>query len=412
MGAFLCGDGSRRVMLLAGEAGIGKSSLLNACLTDLAASADGGAVAIGRGGCPPHFGPGYPYLPIMGALEDLCRSFAHAAPLLRAYAPAWLARLRHVAPDDTRPAPTAAEDGGQSHLDPEELIVFTQALGPVILAFEDLHWADHATLDFIGVLAEHPGLSQCRVFGTYRPAEAIATNHPIVRAWREMERGGRATELTLAGLDQAGVVAYLTARFCAASCPEWLALDLLARSSGNPLFLTVSVDHLVSAGGLGRSPDGQVSATERYPILSREIPESLRELVLQRFFEHSERDQSVLASASVVGVEAEAAAIAAALGEAVPAIDAACNALARTSLFLMRSGESMWPNRLVSGRYAFRHPLYQRVLYDELAPALRSEAHRRVAAALIGAFGSRAIEVAPVLADHFDRSHMASEATD
>jgi len=401
--------GDRRVMLIAGEAGIGKSSLLTACLAELASS-HGSGLAIGRGQCPPHFGPGYPYLPIMGALEDIGRVFTGAVPLLRRHAPSWFARLRHLAAD----ADDAAETGdvARGDLDPQELIGFAQALGPMVLAFEDLHWADHATLDFIVVLAQHPGLSQCRVVGTYRPAEAIATRHPILRARRELERHGRATELSLAGLDQAGVAAYLAARLAAAQCPDWLAIDLLARSSGNPLFLSVSVEHLIDAGALQRSVDGQVSASQRYATLANEIPGSLRELVLQRFDEHSEREQALLATASVVGLDAEAAAIAAALDEALPAVDAACNALARTSIFWQRSGERLWPNGLLSGRYAFRHPLYQRVLYDDLAPAVRAEAHRRIAGALIDAFGAQVREVAAVLADHFDRSHMASEATD
>lgn len=409
MRAVLSG-GDVRVMLVAGEAGIGKSALLNACLTELAASPQRLAVAIGRGQCPPHFGQGYPYLPIMAALEDLCRGFPDAIPLLRLHAPAWLARLRSVATNE--PQAAAHEAAAHGALEPQALIAFAQSLGPMVLAFEDLHWADHATLDFIIALAEHPGLSQCRVLGTYRSAEAIATKHPIVRTRRELERHGRAAELALAGLDQFGIAAYLINRLAAAGCPEWLAIDLLARSGGNPLFLSVSIEHLVNAGALERSADGQVSATERYASLSREIPESLRELVRQRFAEHSEREQALLAHASVVGLAAEAAAIAAALSEPAATVDAACDALARHSMLLMRGGETLWPNGSLSGRYVFRHSLYQRVLYDDLAPAVRADAHRRVAGALIDAFGSQVTEVAAVLADHFDRGHMASEATD
>jgi len=412
MRAFLSGDDGGRVMLLAGEAGIGKSSLLTACLTELAAVADGGGVAIGRGQCLPHFGQGYPYLSIIAALEDICRGDPHSGSVLRTHAPSWFARLHHAVTNEDPAAVPAAGSVAQRQLDPEELVAFVQALGPLVLAFEDLHWADHATFDFIVVMAQHPGLAQCRVFGTYRPAEAIATKHPILRARREMERHGRALELVLGGLDQAGVAAYLATRFSAAGCPDWLARDLLARSSGNPLFLSVTVDHLTNAGALELGADGQVSATERYAILSSEIPETLRELVLQRLAEHSERDQSLLASASVVGLEADAAAIAAACSEPVPVVDAACHTLARDSIFLARRGESLWPNGLLSGRYVFRHPLYQRVLYEELAPAVRLDAHRRIAATLIDAYGAHTIDIAAVIADHFDRGRIPSEAID
>ena len=408
--AFFAARDGARVLFLAGEPGIGKTSLLNAALARVAAS-DRCGMAIGRGQCPPHFGRGYPFLPMIGALEDLCRGGAHRRDLLRTLAPWWYAQLRHVPVGDTSTAGSETTPP-QPDRELDELVNFAQAASPLILAFEDLHCADHATLDLLVVLAEHPGLPQCRVLGTYRPTEAIATKHPIGRARREMERHGRARELMLTGLDQAGVAAYVAARLSGAVCPDWLSADLLARSSGNPLFLTVSVEYLINAGGLAPNEGVQVVATERYPQLSREIPDTLRELVLQRFVEHTPHDQTVLAHASVVGLDADAAAIAATLDESVAVVDADCAALARSSTFLRRNGESLWPNGSLSGRYTFRHPLYQRVLYDELAPAARSLAHRRIATALIDAFDAQVPAVAAVIADHFDRAHMLPEAID
>ncbi|HYD50645.1 MAG TPA: AAA family ATPase [Terriglobales bacterium] len=402
--------GDTRVFLLAGEAGIGKTSLLNAALAEIVDLSHRRPVAIGRGQCPPYVGAGYPFVPITSAIKALCRHSPTAAKLLRRHAPSWSTRLHPAA--EAGAVTGEARPDSPSPLDPAELIALARAVGPLVLAFEDLHWADHATLDFIVAVAEHPDLTQCRVIGTYRPAEAIATKHPIIRARREMERHRRAAELVLGGLDQAGVAAYLCARLSATSCSDSLAIDLLARTSGNPLFLSVSIDHLAEAGAFELSADGKLTASGRYASLSKEIPDSLREMVLQRFADESDDDQALLASASVVGFEAEAAAIAAAMNEPVATIDAACTALARGSSFLRRSGESLWPDGVVSGRYTFRHPLYQRVLYDQLAPAVRAESHRRIAAALVAGYGAQVEEVAGVIANHFDCSHKTMEAID
>ncbi len=402
--AFLAGNTvPARVMLLSGEAGIGKTSLLNAALAGLSRS-DPAPVAIGRGQCPPHFGQGYPYLPVIGALADLCSVHPDAVSRLRDSAPSWFARLSSAA--EARHRGDARE-----HPDVEEFVAFARDAGQLVLAFEDLHWADHATLDFVNVLAGHPALQACRVIGTFRPEEAIAMQHPITRARREMLRYGQAVELSLVGLNAGAIGDYVSACFSGARCPELLATDLQTRSAGNPLFLSVTVDHLKTTGAI-ESDDVEVRTTELYGRLVQRIPDTLRDLVQQRCEERSEAERRVLGAISVVGLAADAATTAAALDEPIADTDVACDRLSRESIFLRRDGERSWPDGTVSGRYVFRHPLYQRVLYESLPPALRTEAHRRVARTLVDAFGEQSSRVAAVIADHFDRGNATTEAID
>lgn len=405
--AFVRGETQpARVMLLAGDPGIGKSCLLEAALTRTSAT-EASRMAIGCGQCPPHFGQGFPFLPVIGALADLCAVRSDAAVVLKERAPSWFERLS-VAPAAANGRTTAAP---REQPDLDELVAFARDVGPLVFAFEDLHWADHATLDFMGVLAGHPMLQACRVVGTYRPAEATAARHPIIRARRELLRYGHAMEVSLRGLDDRGVAAYVSACFSGARCPPALASELQIRSAGNPLFLSVTVDHLKTAGALEQRDD-EVRATTSYAALSQEIPDTLRDLVQQRCDERSEDERRLLGAISVVGLEADAAATAAALRNPLAETDAACDRLSRNSIFLSRKGERTWPDGTISGRYVFRHPLYQRVVYDSLPPAVRTESHRRVAAALVGAFGEHSPAVAAIVADHFDRGQVTAEAID
>lgn len=396
-----------RIMLIGGEAGIGKTTLADTLITEIEHRPDGASkpsFKIGRGQCPPHFGETYRFLPILGALAEICRLNTGARAILRQLAPSWSARLPRRDDGSSSAAP------GDLVID--ELVIFLQELGPTLLLFEDLHWADHATLDAIIVLAEHPALEHCRVVATYRPADAVANAHPLTRSRREWLRRERAVELVLEGLDEASIREYLEARFPGGPLPVGLAGELLARTCGNPFFLSATVDYLVASGALRSTPEDGTIVSERFEQIASGIPDSLRELVRQRFDEMDEPRRRLLGAASVVGLEADAAAIAAALGESIAATDTACGELARAYSFLSRTGESVWPDGCVSGRYAFRHPLYQRVLYDDVPPSVRRETHVRIAASLVAGFGQRKAEIATVVADHFDRGHAFSEAID
>jgi predicted ATPase len=80
---------------------------------------------------------------------------------------------------------------------------------PLVLVLEDLHWSDHATLDWLAYVARRPDPARLLILGTYRPVEAIAYAHPLQAVLTELRQHGQCVELALDYLSEAEVSAYL-----------------------------------------------------------------------------------------------------------------------------------------------------------------------------------------------------------
>lgn len=107
-----------------------------------------------------------------------------------------------------------------------------------------------------------------------------------------------------------------------------------------------------------------------------DVPDTLRQLIEKQIARLSEEEQRVLEGASVAGMEFSVAAVAAAVRQESDAIEEVCEELAWQGHFLTETGITEWPDGTVSGRYAFRHALYQNVLYERTAEARRVRLHR------------------------------------
>lgn len=397
-------DPNRRIAFVAGEAGIGKTTLVNRVVAPLI-SRGGGApgYCVGRGQCLATFGEGYPYWPVLAALQGLARDRPELPQLLREVAPSWLARLPMLmTPTELGGVHRAAEDASAVRV-VEELFALVQALGGVVWVFEDLHWADAATLDLLALMSESPALGRVWVVGTTRVFDAVASGHGIVRLRRELRRRGRCLEISLSGLSEEEIHEYLTARLAATSFPATLAGRLLSHTAGNPLFLTHTVDHLIGAAA---STSSDLFANEGDGAVATAlaaVPATLRDLVREDVATLPPEQRAALTAASVAGLEFEAAAVAAAVQTSVASADDVCCELAQRTPLVSRVGESSWPDGTVGGRYAFRHPLYQRVVYDDQAPAARRAAHRRIGDAMAAAFGDAVGGSSALLAEHFER---------
>jgi predicted ATPase len=285
---------------------------------------------------------------------------------------------------------------------------------PLALVIEDMHWSDHATLDLVSLLAHRRHPARLLVLCTLRQADAIVRAHPVVKVKRKLVRRGSFRELALGGLPSADVEQYAAARLAGAELPVELVTLLVQRSEGSPFFTTALVQHLIDRGPVVKSgPRWELS--EPSEILGTVIPDGLRALIEPRLDRLPPDELRVLEAASVAGPEFAAHAFVSAAQRGSDLHDAegveqVCDGLVRQGEILSDRGEGACPNGVTSARYAFRHVLFQEVVYRRLPPSTRRRLHQTIGEELETAYAGRTGEVARALAAHFERSGDVSRA--
>jgi len=165
--------GSRRVAFIAGEPGIGKSTLVEMFLDRVR----GRQVRIGRGQCLEQHGARDPYLPVLDALGRLCREHGGAGliAVLERYAPTWLAQMPSLLDAQRLETVQGRAVGATRARMLREIVEALDAFAvdvPLLLILEDLHWSDPSTLDLLAAVAQGREPAQLLVLCTYRPGDA------------------------------------------------------------------------------------------------------------------------------------------------------------------------------------------------------------------------------------------------
>jgi DNA-binding winged helix-turn-helix (wHTH) protein/tetratricopeptide (TPR) repeat protein len=403
--------GERQIVFVTGEAGIGKTRVVDAFLTRVAAA---GEARIARGVCIEYRGSGEPYLPVLDAIGRLCRGSEAETTLavLGRYAPTWLEQLPGVASAKVRGGPSPQLLGATRDRMLREMADALEVLSvdrPLVLVLEDLHWSDHATLDLINWLARRRELTRLFLLGTYRPVDVIVRAHPLRAVTGELALRGLAREMPLELLGEADVARYLAVRLPGSEVPVGLVRVIHERTDGNPLFVVALVDALVQQGWLVEVGAGWQLKPGAEDAAAR-VPRSLQEMVEQLFDALAAEQQRTLEAASAVGREFSVAAAAAGTDEALRLIEDRCAELARRGQFLVAAGIEAWPDGTLAERYRFVHSLYQHVVYERLNPGRRTQLHRRIGARAEAGYREQAGERAAELARHFREGREASRA--
>ena len=343
--------GERRLALLAGEPGIGKTRLIArfaASVCDF-----GGGVIYGR------------------AEEESLVSYQ---PFVQAIGAAldWGVEsqdpdaLAGIVPDLARgsrpPSLTTPEAASRWRMFEAACDVFDTAAAerPLLLALDDLHWADEPTLRLLAHLVRRPQPAPVLLLGAYRQTE-LRAGDGVAGLFADLERDIEADELTLGGLASEDVAALL-AQSSRPRPADRLAARVRAKTAGNPFFIEQLIRNMKESG---------IAALAAEPV---ELPASVRQAISRRVTRLGSEAVALLGAGAVLGVEFDLDL--AAEVEGLP-LDAALRELdhaIRSGLIMEVSG--------TPGRVTFTHALVRDALAGSLTAARRARLHALAAAAL------------------------------
>ena len=395
--------GERQILFVAGEAGIGKTALVDTFAQWVTSDGD---LRVGRGQCLEQYGTGEAYLPVLEAISRLCREQPEVVDVLRAHAPMWLLQMPSLVSADDRESLGRAVSGATRERMLREICEALEALTaerPLVLIFEDLHWSDYSTLDLVSYLARHRQRAKLMVIGTYRPADLIITGHPLKSVKQELVGKHQCAELPLEYLAEATIGEYLSLRFPENVFPAELARLIHERTDGNPLFLVNAADYLLSEK-LITQINGRWELAIGTEHINLGVPDSIKQMIEKQLDHLDPLQRRILEAASVAGVKFSTFDVVAALKEDRARVEAGCEELARQHQFIQEARIRVLPSGEAITRYRFIHALYQNVLYERSALSRRMHFHLRIGEQLEALYGEDAKAIAAQLAMHFERA--------
>lgn len=396
--------GRRQVVFITGEAGIGKTSLVEVFAQE--ATSDP-SIWAARGQCLEQYGSGEAYLPVLEAISRLCqdRGKPGLTELLARQAPTWLQQLPWLLQDSDVENLQRSVIGATRERMLREMSEFLEALTattPFMLVLEDLHWSDYSTLDLVSYLARQRNPARLLIIATYRPVDVALSEHPLRDVKLDLQAHRLCDEIALEYLEPEAVTNYLNVRFPQHRLPREFSSLLHERTDGNPFFLVNAVDFLEDEGLIAKS-DLEWSLTVPIGALEMGVPDSIRQMIEKQIDKSDRENQRLLEAAAVAGVEFAASAVAAGLELPVSQVEEHLEQLARQHLFLRATGMSHYPDGTVTERYAFIHALYQEVLYQRVSGGRRARLHQLIGVRGEQLYGEHADEVAGELAMHFEQ---------
>jgi tRNA A-37 threonylcarbamoyl transferase component Bud32/tetratricopeptide (TPR) repeat protein len=388
---------------ISGEAGMGKSALVDGFLADLQERDD--AMRIARGRCSERLAGSEAYLPFLEALDSLQRgggsTGGSVSRLLRTIAPSWYVQIATLPAGDSSAERIARDASGSSQerrkREMASLFEEIARLQTVVLVLDDVHWADPSTVDLLGYLSNRMDAMRLLMIATYEPSVLVQSRHPFQSLALDLQAHGRCRELTLDFLARPAIDRYLAHEFPEHEFPPAFSDLLFTKSHGHPLFL---IDFLrdLRRRQMIAEVEGRWRLAAPLSAIEREVPESVRSLVRRKLDALDEDDRWMLVAASVQGMDFDTAVLSDVLEQPVEEIEERLERLEREHALVRFVEEREHVDRTLTLHYRFAQIAYQHALYESLRGTRRTILARSIADALTRHWGDRAPEIAATLA--------------
>jgi DNA-binding winged helix-turn-helix (wHTH) protein/tetratricopeptide (TPR) repeat protein len=394
--------GQRQIIFVTGEAGIGKTTLVDAFHQQAARNH---ALRFARGQCVEGFGGKEAYYPMLESLGQLTRS-SDGTPIVQTLAklaPTWLIQFPSLVKAEQREALQREILGATRERMVREICEALEGVTsdvPLALIFEDLHWSDPSTLDLISALARRREVAKLLLLCTYRPVDVVLSNSSLKGLKQDLQVHQLCSEIALERLEEPLIAEYLAMEF-SHNLPAGLATLIYRHSGGNALFMVAIVQDMLKRGLIAQDQD-QWSLTTPLETIAPSVPETLQEMLETQFDQLSAAEQRVLKCASVAGEHFSVWAISPLLDIGSDQVEDLCEQLAARQQVITSAGIQELSNGLLSAQYDFKHSLYRQAIYRRLSVGARSRLHVGLAERLktLCAAGHR--ELASEVAYHFE----------
>jgi class 3 adenylate cyclase/tetratricopeptide (TPR) repeat protein len=378
--------GRRRVVVMSGEPGIGKTRLI----MELAARAhaDGWAVLYGAS----DEGVDLPYQPVVEALTDLVR--AAPADLLAAHLGQYGGEVGRLVPALFRRVSSVP---GANVVDPEteRLLLFDAVTGllrsataitPVLLALDDVQWAERNTLGLLRHVVRLTADCPLLFLVAYRSSH-LEDDHPLSSMLAALAREEGVDRVRLDGLPVESVFDLMerAAGQTLGGDGRALAHRLHQETNGNPFFTTELLRHFVESDVVSEI-DGRWAL--RQELVDLRLPETVSDVITERVRRLGEQGRQLLTVASVIGRDFDTGLLARVTGQDEDAVLDMLEQAGRASLVTEMADRP--------GQFRFAHALVAHALYQRLGPSRRARIHLQVAQALADVGGKP-----PALASHW-----------
>jgi predicted ATPase/tRNA A-37 threonylcarbamoyl transferase component Bud32 len=388
--------GCCHLVCLAGEPGIGKTTIAEDFLEQLQAQTGDYFIACGR--CSERQAGTEAFLPVIDALANLSRDDTSGtlSRLMKVLAPTWHARV-------VRSPPASDEDVSRASSQQAmlrelcNLLEEISRLAPLVLFFDDVHWADASTVDLLAHLGRHGHRLRVLVIVTFRPTELLLGSHPFHSVKLDLQAQGACSEVPVTFLARSQIDSYLSLAFPGHAFSSAFADLVHARTEGSPLFM-VDLLRYLSERGVIKVVQGRWSLACDVPDLKQDLPESVRSMIQRKLQQLDAEDRKLLSAAAIQGHEFDSAAVAFAIDRDAVTVEERLQVLERVHGLVRRFRETEFPDRTLNLRYAFVHVLYQQALAADITPTRRASLSLALARALERFHASRSADAAAEIA--------------
>ncbi|HEX5475462.1 MAG TPA: protein kinase [Vicinamibacterales bacterium] len=398
------------VVVIAAEAGMGKTTIVEAFLRHLEEREDG--VRVGRGRCSERLAGSEAYLPVIEALDSLRHDEQHGSltRLIRTLAPTWYAQI--AAGSEREAAGRRVDaDASQDRFKREILSLLEEVsrAQPLVLCLDDIHWADPSTTELIAYLAHRLADLRILLVLTCRPSELAQSRHPFAGLTLDLIAHGLCREVTPGLLDERAVERYIALQFPEHTFPAAFTAMIHRRTGGHPLFMADLLRDL-RRRGIIEATGGRWALVEDLSGIARGLPESVRSLVQRKVDALEDEDRRLLTAASVQGLDFDSAILCAALRLDAEDTERRLERLEREHALVRFVQESEYPDRTLTLRYRFAHHIYQHAFDTALRVTRRAALSGAIGDALLTRLGANAPAAANDLARLFEAARDTARA--